>query len=260
MHNELTALEFVLRDEIGGKPVSPDNVDLPTLRGFLDEIEKVIKGDEHGEDLRESRVRVEDGSLKIVTLVAAALAASVQDDLMRLKETRNLDTIQSKRAEIVQKWQKRANSNPKLSYSVISESGTGLLSVATSSDFQHRSDLEWVAVEKYIPGRVVNAGGKKEPNIHLVLASNGKTITVAATREELSSQKENWLYREVNMRVSAEENLRTKELRALRFLGVAPRATEIDEMELDELWRKGREAWRDVKSASEWVDALRGNI
>jgi hypothetical protein len=32
-----------------------------------------------------------------------------------------------------------------------------------------------------------------------------------------------------------------------------------DERALAELWRKGREAWRDVPSAVDWVEELRGN-
>jgi hypothetical protein len=33
----------------------------------------------------------------------------------------------------------------------------------------------------------------------------------------------------------------------------------VDEQALEFLWRKGRVAWRDVRSAAEWVEALRGN-
>ena len=35
MPGELTELEFWLDDVIGGRPLTPSTVDLPTLRGFL---------------------------------------------------------------------------------------------------------------------------------------------------------------------------------------------------------------------------------
>jgi len=35
--------------------------------------------------------------------------------------------------------------------------------------------------------------------------------------------------------------------------------SEADERKLADLWRKGRVAWRDVASATDWVELLRGN-
>ena len=34
---------------------------------------------------------------------------------------------------------------------------------------------------------------------------------------------------------------------------------EADEAALAVFWTKGREAWKDVKSATQWVEELRGN-
>lgn len=34
---------------------------------------------------------------------------------------------------------------------------------------------------------------------------------------------------------------------------------QVDERAWEILWTKGREAWKDVKSATEWVEELRGN-
>jgi hypothetical protein len=36
-------------------------------------------------------------------------------------------------------------------------------------------------------------------------------------------------------------------------------ATEADERTLANLWQKDREAWREVTSAADWVESLRGN-
>jgi hypothetical protein len=52
-------------------------------------------------------------------------------------------------------------------------------------------------------------------------------------------------------------NLRTPARRASRAR-VEVTSSEVDEQALASLWRKGREAWKDVKSATDWVGALRG--
>src|SRR5438477_9981843 len=113
MPNELTELEFSLDDEIGGQPLTPETVDLPTLRGFLEEVETLVKGDVPGASLADSRVRIEKGSVKVVALVAQLLAADARGDLAKLAETGDLDVIQPKRAQIIERWQMRARRSPR---------------------------------------------------------------------------------------------------------------------------------------------------
>ena len=87
MPDDLMPLEFSLEDRIDGLPLTPETVDLPTLRRFLEEVETLVKGNVLSETLSQSRVRIEEGSLKVRTLVTALLAANVAADLGRLAET-----------------------------------------------------------------------------------------------------------------------------------------------------------------------------
>jgi hypothetical protein len=258
MPTNLTPLEFALDDRVGGQPLSPETVDLPTLRGFLDEVEKLIKGNVVSATLAESRVRIEKGSLKVVALVSSLLAADVQSDLSKLSHTGDLDTIQPKRAEIIEQWQSRARRLPHRAY-VIGERLQPKVRIASTTSFQHGSENAWVAVEKYLTGRVVDAGGKQNPNVHVVLSDTGADLVVQATEQQLGEEKENQLYKEVTLRVQAEQHLRTKALRNVRLVQFLPRSADVDEEALKSLWEKGREAWKDVESATDWVERLRGN-
>ena len=259
MPDELTALEYSLDDVIGGQPLTPENVDLPTLRGFLEDVEMLIKGDVPGASLADSRVRIEEGSVKVVTLVAHLLAADVQADIARLEQTGDLDAIQPKRAQVVERWQAKTRRSPSRIYSFGSKDCAATVQVSQNSQFQHGSENAWVGVEKYLPGRVVNAGGKQDPNIHLVLADTGDSVRVSASEEQLAAEKENQLYKDVTLRVQAEQHVRLKTLRNIRLIEFVPQTHEIDERELANLWEKGRKAWKDVKSAAGWVETMRGN-
>ena len=53
---------------------------------------------------------------------------------------------------------------------------------------------------------------------------------------------------------------RTKALSDVRTIQYPPSTNEVDERALENLWEKGRVAWRDVPSATDWVESLRGNI
>ncbi len=259
MPNELTTLEFSLEDVVASRPLTPETVDLPTLRGFLEEVETLIKGDVPGASLADSRVRIEKGSLKVVALVARMLAADVRADMAKLDETGDLDAIQSKRAQVIERWQTRARRSPSRVYAVGAEAKMHAIRVTNTSQFQHAGENAWVSVEKHLAGKVVDLGGKQDPNVHLVLADSGESVRVGATEQQLGAEKENQLYKLVNLRVQGEQHLRTKAFRNLRLIQFLPQATEVDEQALASLWEKGRKAWKDVKSAAGWVEALRGN-
>ncbi len=81
MHEELIPLDFALDDRVGRRPISPTNVDLPTLRKFLEEVETLIKGDSTTLDLKNTRVTLEDGSLKVVAAVAALTAMGFKSQM-----------------------------------------------------------------------------------------------------------------------------------------------------------------------------------
>ena len=259
MPNELTKLEFSLDDEIAGQPLTPETVDLATLRGFLHDVEILIKGDVPGASLADSRVRIETGSVKVITLVAHLLAADVTADMARLEQTGDLDSIQPKRAQIIESWQARSRRSPRRVYSITSAALARSLRITNTTQLQHRSENAWVSVEKHLTGKVVDLGGKQDPNVHLVLADTGESLRVGATEQQLAAEKDNQLYRTVTLRVQAEQHLRTKALRNLRLIQFSPQSTDVDEQALASLWEKGRKAWKDVKSAAGWVEGLRGN-
>lgn len=259
MPNELKELEFCLDDVIRGQPLTVENVDLPTLRGFLEDVETLIKGNVPGASLADSRVRIETGSVKIVALVASLLAADLHADMAKLAETGDLDAVQPKRATIIERWQSRAQHAPSRRYFISGAARIPAISVLSSSQFQHRNENSWVSVEKYLTGKVVDAGGKQDPNVHLVLAGSGETLCVSATEQQLGAEKENQLYKEVTLRVQAKQHLRTKQLREIRLIQFLPHTAEVDEPALAALWQKGRNAWRNVQSATGWVETLRGN-
>jgi hypothetical protein len=254
-----STLQFKLEEKRDGVDVTPDTVDLPTLRGFLEEVEGFVKGDEPNPNLRESQVKIEEGSLKVMVFVPIILAHSVTADLERVAESGDLDSMQPKRASILEKWQARSGSSESLSYSLgLENSVEPIVRISKENQLKHGQADSWVAIEKYISGRVVDQGGKKKPNVHLVL-EDGSSLKVSATEALLAAEKDNHLYQEMTLRVEAEEHLQTGALRNIRLLEFQKQETEIDEEALEKLWKRGTEAWSSVKDSVKWVEELRGH-
>ena len=101
---------------------------------------------------------------------------------------------------------------------------------------------------------MVDLGGKTRPNIHLVLPS-GESIKIEASESQLEGA--DYLYKAVTLNVNAMEHIRTGELRELRLIDVVKPLQEIDEDKLKSLWRKGRAAWSEIISPTEWVERMR---
>lgn len=259
MSNKLTDIEFSLSDEVGGLPLTPETVDLPTLRGFLQDVETLIKGDLAGASLTDSRVRIETGSVKVIAMVSTLLASNVRADLASLDKSGDLDLIQPKRAEVIERWQSRVGRSPYRSYSILSSNTANVIRITNTTHFQHGGDAAWISIEKYLTGRVVDLGGKQNPNVHLVLTGANESVRISATEEQLSAEKQNQLYKDVTLRVRGEQHLITKEMRNLQLMQFSSQSMEVDEQALASLWEKGVKAWKDVKSATGWVEEMRGN-
>jgi len=258
MADELKELTFTLEDTVNGRPLSRDNVDLPTLTGFLDDVGKLMKGSQKDLSLAGTRVLIEDGSVKIKVFPAALLAAMLATDMAQLQRTGDLDAIDPARALVISKWQGQTQRTPSKKYSVPYAAGRSL-SISSKDIYSHKGEKYWVTVEKYLTGKITNLGGKKDPNVHIVLQDTGETITVGASESQLAAEKENQVYKTVTLHVQAQQHITHGMLRNHRLLDFVRRSTEVDEQALRTLWQKGREAWRDVESASAWVETHRGN-
>lgn len=241
-----------------GRPLTSKNVDLLTLHQFMGEVIELIQGEAKRAEMGQPSVAIEDGSIKLISMVASLVAASFQGDMDTLARSADLDAISPKRAQIIETWQSRsAKSDSKRRYSIVADverTNAVMVNIDRESSFRHNQLDNWVRTEKYISGRVVDLGGKTKPNVHLVLPS-GESIKVEASESQLEGA--DYLYKAITLNVNAKEHIRTGELRDLRLIDVVRPLKEIDEDKLKSLWRKGRAAWSEITSPTEWVERLR---
>lgn len=258
MSATVKTLEFFLHDEVDGRPLTAATVDLLTLHQFMGEVIDLIQGEAKRTDLGQPSFAMEDGSVKLISTVTAIVAVSFQSDMRLLEETSDLDAISPKRAQIIETWQSRANKpQSKRRYSITADPASKehqQIRVNPESTFRHHQLDNWVRTEKYLTGRVVGLGGKTRPNIHLVLPSN-QSVKVDATENQLEGA--DYLYRTITLNVTAMEHLRNGQMRDIRLIDVVRPAKEIDEDKLQALWKKGRNAWAQITSPTEWVESLR---
>jgi hypothetical protein len=251
-------LSFLLHDEMEGQPLTTRNIDLLTLHQFMGEVIELIQGEAKRAELGQPSVTIEDGSVKLISIVTPLVAASFLADMETLARSEDLDAISPKRAQIIEAWQSRATrADSKRRYGIVpnaERTDRGMVLVTRNSAYRHHQLDHWVRAEKYISGRVVDLGGKTKPNIHLVLPS-GESIKVESSESQLEGA--DYLYKPITLNVSAMEHIHSGELRDLRLIDVVRPLKEIDEDKLKSLWQKGRKAWAEITNPTEWVEHLR---
>lgn len=251
-------LSFSLHDEVEGRTLTHENVDLLTLHQFMGEVIALVLGDASRAEIGLPSVSIETGSVKLVSLVPVIVAASLHHDLKDLANSGDLDAISAKRAEVIEKWQARtAKDGSKIHYDLLAEvegEPPARLEVNRETQYRHKQEDSWVLAEKYLTGRVVDLGGKTRANVHLVLAS-GDSVKIDATEPQLEGAA--YLYKEMTLNVSVQEHIHTGEIRQARLIDVVKPLKEVDDDKLKALWRKGKDAWAGINSPTEWVEQLR---
>jgi hypothetical protein len=123
----------------------------------------------------------------------------------------------------------------------------------------HTGDQDhWVAVEKYIFGRIVDIGGTTEANVDLVLEGSGQRIKAVSTEYYLRDRKPNCIHHRVQLQIAGQENVKSGELKDVRLLALVGEGPSYDEAELEALIEKGTQAWQNVGDVTAWVREQRG--
>jgi hypothetical protein len=237
--------------------ITPRTIGLSQFNEFNQQVESFIAGREKLK-LDQVHVAVEEGSYVLRAFLPAVVATIINTDLQLLAREDSLGEIDPRRAEVLQKWQARAKTNPDQVYEVRpKEQGLPQLRIAPNTDFRTGDVIPWVAVEKFLFGQVLDMGGAQRANIHLRLAKGGRVLLVNASQGYLRDQVENRLYHKALLHVRAEQHFRTGDLRNIQLISFVDYRPGYNEEALERFADKGAEAWADIPDAAAWVRELR---
>jgi hypothetical protein len=253
---EAQRITVALIDRSAGYEATPERVRLKTLADFSADVEQFLRGDTKEVDPMQLDVSVRDGSLAIES-APIALAPILFRDLTGLLQTELLDGVDRKRREVLERWQKAARSPSHIVVRIAAPFLSGPVVVSAESDYRADDADQWVQVERYVRGEIQDLGGMTKANAHVRLP-DGSSLKVSTDRDLLRDEKVNRLYKMAMLRVRAQYNVRTRELRDARLVEFVEYAPSIDEEELARLTKRGALAWKDVPDATSWVDEMRG--
>ena len=260
MTGETRTFKFTMKRTADGAEITPATISLPLFVEYNEQVLRFLRGSGKGADLVDSRVGIEDGSFRLAVTLDAAIAATLAPDFARLQQQDSLGDIDPMRARVIREWQAEARKYPDRAYSIeeIGDVDVKPVTVNVQSDYHRRDDDQWVQVEKYLTGKIYEAGGKNKANLHLLLEDSNQAIIIETPEELLRNDPQNRLYHEARLRVTARQNLRTGQLKEFRLLEFAELAREFDETAYQRLVERGTQAWAGVADAGAWVEEQRG--
>jgi hypothetical protein len=254
---EAQSITIALTDHTGGFEATPDRVRLGDLAGFSSDVATFLRGEDKDVDTNTLEVAVRRGSLAIETAPLLS-APSLFRDLRTLVAGELLDGLDAKRREVMERWQKAARQSRQLAYRISAPFLERTIEINAESDYHADDADQWVQVERYVRGEIQDLGGATKPNAHIRLP-DGRTLRVTTERDVLRNDTVNRLYKLAMLRIKAEYNVLTRELRNARLVEFVEHASVVDEEALSRLTRRGAVAWKNVPDATAWVDELRGD-
>ncbi|MEN9435363.1 MAG: hypothetical protein RIR09_18 [Pseudomonadota bacterium] len=254
---EAQRITIALTDNTAGFEATPDRVRLGDLADFSSDVATFLRGEDKDVDTNTLEVAVRKGSLAIETTPLLS-APNLFRDLRSLLGGELLDGLDAKRREVMERWQKTARQTKQVAYRISAPFLERPIEINAESDYHADDADQWVQVERYVRGEIQDLGGVTKANAHIKLP-DGRTLKVTTERDVLRNDTVNRLYKLAMLRIKAEYNVLTRELRNARLVEFVEHDSTVDEDALSKLTRRGAVAWRDVPDATTWVDELRGD-
>jgi hypothetical protein len=254
------SIEFVLSGTVAGKIISArQGVPFSRFVDFNEDVQKYVQGSDAKTVLSDLQVQIDESSYLLRLLISAGVLTSLISDTAKVAQSGSLADIDRKRAEVMLRWQERAKTEPTLIYEVRSPSGTfAPVKITQTSDYRREEKEQWVDVERYLMGQILDWGGAQNVNIHLRLRNSKESAIIDAKESQIREQRENLVFHRAIVRVRAKENLRTGELKDYKLIELRAYGEQVEESKLQSLFERGAKAWADIPDAGKWVEGLRG--
>jgi len=252
---EAQRITIALIDHSAGFEATPERVRLGDLAEFSSDVATFLRGLDKEVDTNLLEVAVRKSSLAIETTPLLS-APNLFRDLRALLGGELLDSLDAKRREVMEKWQKTSRQSKDVAYRISAPFLKHSVEINAGSDYHADDADQWVQVERYVRGEIQDLGGATKANAHIRLP-DGRTLKVTTERDVLRNDTINRLYKLAMLRIRAEYNVLTRELRNAHLVEFVEHATTVDEEALSRLTRRGAVAWKDVPDATTWVDELR---
>ena len=240
-----------------GRFVSSEHISRNDFLKFYEQAMKFVYGNDgnapHGVPA------MENGSLRLVFSVSAALANVLAADVAAINAGDEDAVSTQERIDIAREWERAAMKDESVAYSIGSPENNLKISKATPLKLPPER-ASWIRVERFVTGTVENVGGKQKANLHITVPGEKNLLVVESSKDMLRGFDK--VYSEVTLKISYEYHHRTLEKKNFhleQIISTKPAFSREERMaKLKKVAEDGRKIWADIPDHNAWLRDLRG--
>lgn len=235
----------------------PEDYDIKALRELLEEVEVLLFPNNRHERPVIS-YEVQPGSVRNIFRTGVEAVAKAGAVLGLVSSTGTVDVLEPRTARAMERMQRWAQESDLAFTLRTSLPGSAAVRIDRTTHFL-RTEATSVETEVYLYGRVVDAGGKDKPNIHLQVSGQG-TYLVYATEAQLTGRTDNYLYKTMGVRAIGRQDLQTGEIEkgSLKLIELIDYDEQYEEAYLKRLQTKAYQWLKDI-DPDQYLNDVRGD-
>lgn len=248
-------IEVKIEGIIGNKPIKPENVDIAEIKEIISEVENFLyPGRSEKSERPHISYKIEEGSARHLFYLPISAVLLFNGLIGEISNRGTIDFLDYKRAEIIEKFQRKAKENNiEITFSNSSSDGK-ILKITKDTKFFNIA-ANYIESEFVLYGKI-NAEGGINPNFHIITNEYGR-LTITASEEQLLSGEKR-LYKVYGVRVSGKQSLADGRLYDLKLLDYIEYNPIFDRDELDILIKRAAKTWETIPDLDSWLNGLRG--
>ncbi|MCJ7448786.1 MAG: hypothetical protein MUO72_13950 [Bacteroidales bacterium] len=248
-------IEVKVESKVGIKPLKPEDVDIAEIKDIISDVENFLyPGRTEKTERPHISYKIEEGSVKhyFHLPISAVLLFNGLSGEIATRGT--IDFLDFKRAEIIEKFQRKAlEKNYEITFTnSLSEAKTLII----NKDTKYFSiAANFIETELILYGKI-DAEGGVDPNFHIETKEYGR-LTVSATVDQLF-EGEKRLYKPYGIRVSGKQSLSDGKPYDLKLLNYIEYNPIFNRTELDLLIERATPNLSKIADVDAWLNQLRG--
>jgi hypothetical protein len=248
-------IEVKIDGLIGNEPLKPIDIDIADIKEMISDVETFLYPS-RGEKADRPHIsyKIEEGSARNLFYVPISSVLLFNALASEIKNRGNIDFLDNKRAEIIDKFQRKAKEN-NFEISFLSSSAVEpILKINKETNF-FKIAASYIETEFILYGKVNEEGGNN-PNFHLLTKEFGKLVISATEQQLLEGEKR--LFKIYGVRAKGKQNLsdgKPFDLKLLEYITYNP---NYDEQKLDLLIERASVNWNTIPNVDTWLNEIRG--
>lgn len=250
-------IEVKVDGKVGDKPIKPTDIDITEIKEIISDVETFLYPSKAEKtDRPHISYKIEEGSARNLFYLPISGVLLFNGLSSEIENRGNIDFLDNKRAEIIDKFQRKA-AERNLEISFYSSSTKEPILKINKDTTYFKVAASFIETEFILYGKINEEGGNN-PNFHLLTKEYGKLVISATEQQLLEGEKR--LFKVYGVRAKGKQNLvdgKPFDLKLIEYITYNP---NYDEHKLDLLIERASLNWNTIPNVDTWLQQIRGGV